>query len=58
MTVTGPLPADEMGVTDAHDHLYLRSPLLGGEEIDDPSVVEAETRDGARSGIATIVERL
>jgi phosphotriesterase-related protein len=56
MTVTGPLPTDEMGVTDAHDHLYLRSSLLGGEEIDDPAVVEAETRDGARSGIATIVE--
>src|SRR5688572_3968559 len=56
MTVTGPLPTDEMGVTDAHDHLYLRSPLLGGEEIEDPAIVEAETRDGLRSGIATIVE--
>jgi phosphotriesterase-related protein len=56
MTVTGPLPAEEMGVTDAHDHLYLRSPLLGGEEIDDPAIVEAETLDGARSGIATIIE--
>jgi phosphotriesterase-related protein len=56
MTVTGPLPAEELGVTDAHDHLYLRSPLLGGEERDDPAVVQAETRDGARSGIATIVE--
>jgi phosphotriesterase-related protein len=56
MTVTGPLRVEEMGVTDAHDHLYLRSPLLGGEEIDDPAVVEAETRDGARSGIATIIE--
>jgi 5-phospho-D-xylono-1,4-lactonase len=56
MTVTGPLPVEEMGVTDAHEHLYLRSVLLGGEEIDDPAVVEAETRDGARSGIATIVE--
>jgi phosphotriesterase-related protein len=56
MTVTGPLPAQELGVTDAHDHLYLRSPLLGGEEIDDPAVVEAETRDGLRSGIGAIVE--
>lgn len=56
MTVTGPLPAEEMGVTDAHDHLYLRSPLLGGEEIEDPMLVETEVRDGARSGIATIVE--
>lgn len=56
MTVTGPLPVEELGVTDAHDHLYLRSPLLGGEEIEDPALVEAETRDGVRSGIATIVE--
>lgn len=56
MTVTGPLPAEEMGVTDAHDHLYLRSPLLDGEEIDDPEAVEAEALDGARSGVATIVE--
>ncbi|MEA2677762.1 MAG: 5-phospho-D-xylono,4-lactonase [Chloroflexota bacterium] len=56
MTVTGPLPAEEMGVTDAHDHLFLRSPLLAGEEIEDPAAVAAEVRDGARSGIATIVE--
>ena len=28
----------------------------GGEEIDEPALVEAETRDGVRSGIATIVE--
>ena len=56
MTVTGPLPAEEMGVTDAHEHLYLRSPLLGGEEIEDPAIVAAEAVDGARSGIATIVE--
>ena len=56
MTVTGPLPVEELGVTDAHDHLYLRSPLLGGEEIEDPALVDAETRDGVRSGIAKIVE--
>lgn len=56
MTVTGPLPAEELGVTDAHDHLFLRSPLLVGHEMDDPAVIEAEVRQGARSGIATIVE--
>ncbi len=56
MTVTGPLPTDAMGVTDAHDHLYLRSPLLAGEEIDDEDTVAEEVRDGARTGIATIVE--
>jgi len=56
MTVTGPLPTDEMGVTDAHDHLYLRSPLLAGDEIDNPDAVTEEVRDGVRSGLATIVE--
>ena len=56
MTVTGPLPADDLGVTDAHDHLHLRSPLLAGDEIDDPSAITTEVRDGARSGLAAIVE--
>jgi phosphotriesterase-related protein len=56
MTVRGPIDTAQMGVTDAHDHLYLRSPLLGGEEIEDPRAITAEVRDGARSGIATIVE--
>lgn len=56
MTVTGPIAAEGMGVTDAHDHLFLRSPVLAGEEIDDPGAVAAEVRDAARSGIATIVE--
>ncbi|MDL2334832.1 MAG: aryldialkylphosphatase, partial [Chloroflexota bacterium] len=56
MTVTGPIAAEGMGVTDAHDHLFLRSPVLAGEEIDDPGAVAAEVRDAARSGIAMIVE--
>jgi phosphotriesterase-related protein len=56
MTVLGPLPSDEMGVTDAHDHLFLSSPALPGEEIDDLATVIEEMRDGARSGLATIVE--
>ena len=56
MTVTGPIATAQMGVTDAHDHLFLRSPVLPGEEIEDPEAVAAEVRDAARSGIATIVE--
>ena len=56
MTVTGPLPTDEMGVTDAHDHLFLRSPALAGQEIDDPELVTSEVAEARDGGLATIVE--
>ncbi len=35
MTVTGPMPASALGVTNAHDHLFLRSPVLAGQEVED-----------------------
>ncbi len=35
MTVTGRMPASKLGVVDAHDHLFLRSPALSGDELDD-----------------------
>ncbi|GLW07769.1 phosphotriesterase [Microtetraspora sp. NBRC 13810] len=41
-TVLGDIPAGELGVCDSHDHLFLRSPLLPGEELDDPRAAEAE----------------
>lgn len=41
-TVTGDVPADRLGVVDAHDHLFIRSPLLPGQELDD--VGEAAAR--------------
>lgn len=56
MTVTGPIDASAMGVTDAHDHLFLRSPLMAGEEIEHPDMVLDEVRDGAGTGLQTIVE--
>lgn len=56
MTVTGLLPASELGVTDAHDHLFLSSPALAGQEIEDADKVTAEVLDAKRSGIASIVE--
>ncbi|MFE4800878.1 phosphotriesterase [Streptomyces sp. NPDC056708] len=34
-TVLGDIPATELGVCDAHDHLFLRSPLLPGQELND-----------------------
>jgi phosphotriesterase-related protein len=56
MTVTGLIDAAQLGVTDAHDHLYLSSRLMAGDEIEDPDLVVAEVRDGAASGLQAIVE--
>lgn len=56
VTVTGPLPAAELGVTDAHDHLFLRTPALPGQELDDLEGAIEEVLDGRRSGIGAIVE--
>lgn len=35
-TVLGYIPAEDLGVCDAHDHLFIRTPLLPGQELDDP----------------------
>jgi 5-phospho-D-xylono-1,4-lactonase len=54
--VTGRVSARRLGVTDAHDHLFLRSPALRGQELDDPARVAAEVEDAAATGVRTIVE--
>jgi phosphotriesterase-related protein len=41
-TVLGDLPADQLGVCDAHDHLFFTSQLLPGQELDDPDAATAE----------------
>jgi len=51
--VLGPIPAAELGVTDAHDHLFLRSPALPGQDFDD---VEGAVEEVAGSDLETIVE--
>ena len=56
MTVTGPMPTSALGVVDAHDHLFLRTPALPGDEFDDLERSTAEAKDGRRSGIGTIVD--
>lgn len=53
MTVLGPVPASELGVTDAHDHLFLRSPALPGQDFGD---VEAAIAEVSGAGLNTIVE--
>ncbi|MEV0737863.1 phosphotriesterase [Streptomyces sp. NPDC050549] len=41
-TVLGDVEPGELGVCDAHDHLFLRSPQLPGQELGDASAARAE----------------
>jgi predicted metal-dependent phosphotriesterase family hydrolase len=56
MTVTGPMPASALGVTDAHDHLFLRTPVTPGQEMEDADRAIAEVREAADAGLRSIVE--
>jgi predicted metal-dependent phosphotriesterase family hydrolase len=56
MTVLGLVPAAELGVTDAHDHLFIRTPALAGQEIEDLDLSSREAEQGRATGIRTIVE--
>jgi 5-phospho-D-xylono-1,4-lactonase len=56
VTVAGPLAVEALGVVDAHDHLFVRSPALRGSEIEDPELVAEEMREARATGIGTIVE--
>lgn len=49
-TVLGDIAPDELGVCDAHDHLFFRAPFLAGQELDDPVAAEAELRAFAGLG--------
>ncbi|MFC4504455.1 MULTISPECIES: hypothetical protein [Streptomyces] len=41
-TVLGDLPPERLGVCDAHDHLFLSSPRLAGQELRAPHAARAE----------------
>jgi phosphotriesterase-related protein len=56
MTVTGLTDPAELGVTDAHDHLFLRSPALPGDELGDPARAIEEVAEAKASGLQAIVE--
>ena len=56
MTVTGPIARDELGPTDAHEHLFLRTPAQPGEDLNDLDHALTEVREGAATGLATIIE--
>jgi len=56
ITVLGPIPSAQLGVTDAHDHLFLKSHALAGQEFDDVDRATEEVTSGKGSGLQSIVE--
>ncbi|MGW7681169.1 phosphotriesterase family protein [Kribbella sp. NPDC054772] len=55
-TVLNDLAPEALGVCDAHDHLFFRSALLPGQELDDEAAAVAEVRAFARAGGQAIVQ--
>ncbi|MFJ6466838.1 phosphotriesterase [Streptomyces sp. NPDC091387] len=55
-TVLGDVPAGDLGVCDAHDHLFLRSPLLPGQELADPEDAAQRLGSFAELGGCTVVQ--
>lgn len=55
-TVLGDVPAEELGVCDAHDHLFIRTPVLPGLELDDPEDAAGRLRDFHALGGRTVVQ--
>src|ERR1700682_1110403 len=56
VTVLGPIAPAKLGVTDAHDHLFLRSPALPGQEFEDRDHAVEEVVAAAESGLQALVE--
>ncbi|MFH8405662.1 phosphotriesterase [Streptomyces sp. NPDC018019] len=55
-TVSGDVSPAALGVCDAHDHLFLRSPLLPGQELADSGAAAAELRAFREAGGGTVVQ--
>ncbi len=55
-TVRGPIEPSELGVTDAHDHLFLRTPALAGQETQDPEKAIVEVREAQAGGLQSFVD--
>jgi predicted metal-dependent phosphotriesterase family hydrolase len=55
-TVLGDVPPGELGVCDAHDHLFLNSPVLPGQELDDTEAALAELTAFAALGGRAVVQ--
>ncbi|NJC71966.1 phosphotriesterase [Planosporangium thailandense] len=55
-TVLGDIPPEELGVCDAHDHLFVSSPTLPGQELDDARAALAELDAFAALGGRAVVQ--
>ncbi|MEU7059096.1 phosphotriesterase [Streptomyces sp. NPDC046197] len=55
-TVLGDVRPEELGVTDAHDHLFFRSPQLPGQELDDAAAARAELAAFSAAGGTGVVQ--
>ncbi|MEU9987534.1 phosphotriesterase [Streptomyces sp. NPDC048045] len=55
-TVLGDVRPEELGVCDAHDHLFLRSPQLPGQELNDASAARAELTAFREAGGEAVVQ--
>ncbi|MFD5856234.1 phosphotriesterase family protein [Streptomyces chartreusis] len=55
-TVLGDVGAEELGVCDAHDHLFLSSPQLPGQELNDASAARAELDAFRTAGGSAVVQ--
>ena len=55
-TVLGDVAPTDLGVVDAHDHLFFRTPLLPGQELDDRDAALAELSAFAGLGGRTVVQ--
>lgn len=55
-TVLGDIPPEELGACDAHDHLFISSPTLPGQELDDAEAALAELNAFATLGGGAVVQ--
>ncbi|MGW3271423.1 phosphotriesterase family protein [Streptomyces kronopolitis] len=55
-TVLGDIAPGDLGVCDAHDHLFLRSPRLPGQELADPGAAAAELDAFRAAGGAAVIQ--
>ncbi|WP_078657827.1 phosphotriesterase family protein [Streptomyces rimosus] len=55
-TVSGDVSPAGLGVCDAHDHLFLRSPMLPGQELADTGAAAAELRAFREAGGDTVIQ--
>jgi predicted metal-dependent phosphotriesterase family hydrolase len=55
-TVLGDIAPAELGVCDAHDHLFFRSAQLPGQELDDPDAAAGELRAFRAAGGSALAQ--